>query len=363
MAFPDDFPNLLPTARELEQLWRRADNTYKSCWSCPNDHDHTDDKSSPCPQCGKPRQKLVKTTSIKDALQRKSQSPEFFDALKHGPSLYKSFKDQEPNDDTPFWSFWHGDGVRRLEEKGCDLTITDNYLPIVVGLFIDGWKPCGNDYSIASITLRVYNLPGKMATKKTCLIPLCHVDGPGKWKRPMLHLSPVVDELLRLGVDGFRVRWTKHHPPCRVQGQTRHHQLPNFAHRSLFQRRQEPTASAASKICTYLDTRGLEPVGVWMQSGGSGSEGKLLRRHKLTPTHICLRRGVARRRKNTACQTADPHGQLLCAFQGGVLNAIPRYSEGHLPDSRFSRWDVFKLRPAPLDGAVSSCAQGTDIPA
>ena len=287
MAFPDDFPNLLPTARELEQLWRRADNTYKSCWSCPNDHDHTDDKSSPCPQCGKPRQKLVKTTSIKDALQRKSQSPEFFDALKHGPSLYKSFKDQEPNDDTPFWSFWHGDGVRRLEEKGCDLTITDNYLPIVVGLFIDGWKPCGNDYSIASITLRVYNLPGKMATKKTCLIPLCHVDGPGKWKRPMLHLSPVVDELLRLGVDGFRVRWTKHHPPCRVQGQTRHHQLPNFAHRSLFQRRQEPTASAASKICTYLDTRGLEPVGVWMQSGGSGSEGKLLRRHKLTPTHIC----------------------------------------------------------------------------
>lgn len=54
VAFPGDvLPNLFPTGRELEQLWRRADNTYKSCWSCPNDHDHTDDKSSPCPQCGK----------------------------------------------------------------------------------------------------------------------------------------------------------------------------------------------------------------------------------------------------------------------------------------------------------------------
>ena len=94
VAFPNDtFPNLFPTARELEQLLRRAENTYKSCWTCPNDHDHTDDKSSPCPQCGKPRRKLVETTSIKDALHRKSQSPEFFDALKLGPSLYKSFKD------------------------------------------------------------------------------------------------------------------------------------------------------------------------------------------------------------------------------------------------------------------------------
>ena len=53
-AFPGDvLPNLFPTGRELEQLWRRAENTYKSCWTCPNDHDHTDDKSSPCPQCGK----------------------------------------------------------------------------------------------------------------------------------------------------------------------------------------------------------------------------------------------------------------------------------------------------------------------
>lgn len=83
--------------------------------------------------------------------------------------------------------------------------MTDSYLPIVIGLFIDGWKPCGNDYSIGSITLRVYNLPGKMATKKTCLIPLCHVDGPGKWKRPMLHLSSIVDELLQLGNDGFEI--------------------------------------------------------------------------------------------------------------------------------------------------------------
>ncbi len=133
VAFPEDLlPNLFPTGRELEQLWRRAENTYKSCWTCPNDHDHTHDKSSPCPQCGKPRQKLVKTTSIKDALHRKSQSPEFFDALKHGPSLYQSFKEQEPNDDTPFWSFCHGEGVRRLEEKGCYLTMTDSYLPIVI---------------------------------------------------------------------------------------------------------------------------------------------------------------------------------------------------------------------------------------
>ena len=205
-AIPEDLlPNLFPTGRELEQLWRRAENTYKSCWTCPNDHDHTQDKSTPCPQCGKPRRKLVKTTSIKDALHRKSQSPDFFDALKHGPSLYKSFKEQEPDDDTSFWSFWHGEGVRRLEEKGCDLTMTDSYLPIVVGLFIDGWKPCDNDYSIGSITLRVYNLPGNMATKKTCLIPLCHVDGPGKWKRPMLHLGPIVDELLQLGADGFPI--------------------------------------------------------------------------------------------------------------------------------------------------------------
>jgi hypothetical protein len=200
-----DLPNLFPTGRELEQLWRRAENTYKSCWTCPNDHDHTQDKSTPCPQCGKPRRKLVKTTSIKDALHRKSQSPDFFDALKHGPSLYKSFKEQEPDDDTSFWSFWHGEGVRRLEEKGCDLTMTDSYLPIVVGLFIDGWKPWENDYSIGSITLRVYNLPGNMATKKTCLIPLCHVDGPGKWKRPMLHLGPIVDELLQLWADGFPI--------------------------------------------------------------------------------------------------------------------------------------------------------------
>ena len=58
VAFPDDMlPNLFPTARELEQLWRRAENTSTSCWTYPNDHDHTDLS----PVCGKPRRKLVKT--------------------------------------------------------------------------------------------------------------------------------------------------------------------------------------------------------------------------------------------------------------------------------------------------------------
>lgn len=154
-----------PSYNKVEALLRKIGSPFHTFYTCVNHHPVTSDKGSTCSarSCRKEMSIPIKQLKIMEILRRAMQDTTFAQGVRYGPSLPRQGSDQVLS------SVWQSPAMERLKlEKGIDMEMTDEYIPIVVELFTDGFSPFNRSvYSIWCVLIRILNLPQK---KHACCI-------------------------------------------------------------------------------------------------------------------------------------------------------------------------------------------------
>eukprot|EP00889_Picochlorum_renovo_P007406 jgi/Picre1/34436/NNA_001904.t1 len=133
----------------------------------------------------------IKQLKIMDVLRRAMQDTTFAQGVRYGPSLPRQGSDQMLS------SVWQSPAIERLRlEKGLDMEMTDEYIPIVIELFTDGFSPFNRSaYSIWCVLMRILNLPPELGKKYRNIYPLMIVDGPKEAESIDQYLGMIVKDI------------------------------------------------------------------------------------------------------------------------------------------------------------------------
>lgn len=194
---------LTPSVKSLGQLWRQSTDLYKDGWTCQDDHEPSR-KGDTCPRadCTLPCDKQVFTATIKDVITLCMSDPEWALGARDGPRhLSAALTATRQSVVTSVWQSPRVvalDGeLRSMYGYANGLTVTANYLPILVELFFDGFNvfSLNTPYSSYAILMRVLNLPPTLRSKYRNIYPLVLISGPKSPRSLMVYMKKLVKEL------------------------------------------------------------------------------------------------------------------------------------------------------------------------
>jgi hypothetical protein len=182
-----------PSYNKVEALLRKIGSPFHTFYTCVNHHPVTSNRGSACiePSCRKDMSIPIKQLKIMDVLRRAMQDTTFAQGVRYGPSLPRQGSDQMLS------SVWQSPAIERLRlEKGLDMEMTDEYIPIVIELFTDGFSPFNRSvYSIWCVLMRILNLPPELGKKYRNIYPLMIVDGPKEAESIDQYLGMIVKDI------------------------------------------------------------------------------------------------------------------------------------------------------------------------
>jgi len=184
-------PNV-PSYNKLEALVRRIGSPFQTFFTCINHHKLACERGVICGKasCGKPMDIQIKQLKIMDILRRAMQDKTFSDGVRYGPGIGCS-------SDGTISSVWQSKAMDDLKEKvGYDMQMTDDYIPIVIELFTDGFAPYNkSNYSIWCVLMRILNLPPELGKMYDNIYPLIMIDGPKEPQSIDQYLGMIVKDI------------------------------------------------------------------------------------------------------------------------------------------------------------------------
>ena len=192
----------LPDKRAWERTLRHLNPGYEKFYTCPKYHNDSTYKGSPCSECNDKMDKTIRFNSVFDAICMNLRRNEFREAILHGPNVDYSTEQSKSRCS----SIWSAQWVNDFRNNNPDFFDTSKHIPLLFGLFVDGFRTSESSNTAGAAVLVCFNLPPDIRMKAENLKLILLTDGPKEpsaeaWQR---YLKRIVDEFKELRY-GFTV--------------------------------------------------------------------------------------------------------------------------------------------------------------
>lgn len=197
------YNNVFPSRNQWRGLINEINPGYNKRFGCEDYHCISEQPGGTCsfdvPNSGKCAKKMVKcirSNRILDAIRMKWNDKAFREGIMYGPTL----DHRKERADGRCTSLWSANFVTNMREEYPDFFDLEEHVPLLFGIFVDGFRTSGASNSSGSVTLVCLNLPGEIRMDMENLHLITLFDGPSEpgtesWQN---YLKGIVDEFKEL---------------------------------------------------------------------------------------------------------------------------------------------------------------------
>jgi hypothetical protein len=192
----------LPDRRAWESTLRHSNPGYQKFCTCTKYHEDSTYKGSLCSICNDKMDIVIRFNSVFDAICMNLRRNEFREGILHGPNVdYNS-----EHSKSQCSSIWSAQWVNDFRSRNPDFFDTSKHIPLLFGLFVDGFRTSDSSNTAGVAVLVCFNLPPDIRMKAENLKLILLTDGPKEssaeaWQR---YLKRIVEEFKELRY-GFTV--------------------------------------------------------------------------------------------------------------------------------------------------------------